>query len=60
MNIFCRLLKRNIYTNSESGDIKAQSEQGSSYKVIFQQCPCLIFENVCILRAVQLAYYGGS
>lgn len=69
MNIFYRHLKkkhlqkekeRNIYTNNKHEGTKAQSEQASIYKVIFQEWLSLIFENVYVLRAVQLACYGGS
>lgn len=69
MNIFYRLLKkkhlqkekkRNIYTNNKHGSTKAQREQANIHNVIFHECLCLIFENVYVLRAVQLACYGGS
>lgn len=54
------LFLRNIYINNKCGNIKVQSEQASIYKAIFRECPCFIFENAYILRAVQLAYYEGS
>lgn len=67
MNIFYRLLKKkhlqkeknNKETFTQTINMKTQSEQPSIYNVIFQECSCLIFENVYVLRAVQLACYGG-
>lgn len=62
MNIFCRLLKRNIYKEKERNIYTNKNVEALRLKSAgdFQECPCLIFENAYVLRAVQLACSGGS
>lgn len=50
----------NIYTNNECGTVKVQGQQANICKVIFREWPYFIFENACIPRAGQLAYYVES